>query len=136
MMIKLSEVWFNNPSAGDFCMKGVYLAFFKLEEQKRIEVGALGEISFAPGIYIYSGSAMNNVEKRLERHFSSTENKHWHIDYLSEDAEPLDYFILPEKSDYECVLASLVSEIGGPVESFGSSDCSCRSHLFRISRES
>lgn len=113
-------------------VKAVYAAFFRLEEKKSIEVGALGEIDFSPGIYVYVGSAMTNVEKRLERHFGSTGNKHWHIDYFSEKTEPLDYFILPESSEFECVLSGIAAELGDPVENFGSSDCNCTSHLYRI----
>jgi Uri superfamily endonuclease len=113
-------------------VKAVYCAFFKIEQKMDIEIGALGEKQFEPGIYIYVGSAMTNVEKRLERHFSKTENKHWHIDYFSAEAEPLDYFILPENSEYECVLAEKLEGFCEPVQKFGSSDCSCNSHLFRF----
>lgn len=113
-------------------VKAVYAAFFQIQEKKSIEVGALGEIDFSPGIYVYLGSAMTNVEKRLERHFRETENKHWHVDYFSEEAEPLDYFILPEESEFECVLSEIAAEFGDPVENFGSSDCNCGSHLYRI----
>ncbi|WEL19986.1 GIY-YIG nuclease family protein [Candidatus Nanohalococcus occultus] len=113
-------------------MKAVYAAFFRLEKSREIEVGALGKIQFPEGIYVYVGSAMNSVEKRLERHFSRTENKHWHIDYFSAVAQPIDYFILPENSSYECVLSETANAIGEPVDSFGSSDCECKTHLYRI----
>lgn len=113
-------------------MKAVYLAFFKLAERKTMEIGSLGDIEFSTGTYVYVGSAMSSFEKRLERHFSSVENLHWHIDYFSENAEPVDYLIIPEDSSYECRLADIVSSSGDPVEGFGCSDCSCNSHLFRI----
>lgn len=113
-------------------MEAVYLAFFRLDSREEIETGALGKIEFSPGIYIYTGSAMKSVEKRLERHFSQQENKHWHIDYFSRKAEPLDYFILPESSEFECFLASILSELGEGIEGFGCSDCDCSSHLFRF----
>lgn len=113
-------------------MKGVYLAFFRLRESETIEIGALGEIEFEPGMYIYAGSAQNSVESRLERHFSSPENSFWHIDYFSEEAEAVDYFVLPEGPEYECVMASVLAEVGEPVQDFGCSDCDCDSHLFRI----
>lgn len=113
-------------------MRAVYAAIFRLEEKSTVEVGALGEIEFEKGFYVYVGSAMNGVEKRLERHFSSTENKHWHIDYFSSAAEPVDYFVLPESSRFECLLSEAVSKFGKPVESFGSSDCDCGSHLYRV----
>lgn len=116
-------------------MKGVYLVIFHLSEPENIEVGALGELHFKPGYYIYTGSGRNSVEPRVERHLNSTGNKHWHIDYFSEEAEAVDYLILPEKSAYECVMASVLDEIGDPVINFGCSDCECSSHLFRLRPE-
>lgn len=113
-------------------VKAVYCAFFKIEKSKTIEVGALGEKRFEPGTYIYVGSAMTNVEKRLQRHFSQTKNKYWHIDYFSAAAKPLEFFILPESSEYECVLANILGKFCDPMEDFGSSDCDCNSHLFRF----
>lgn len=113
-------------------MKAVYLLFLKLQEQRRIKVGALGEIDFRPGTYVYVGSAMNSVEKRLERHFSEVENLHWHIDHLTAEAEPFDYFILPESSEYEEWLAEKLEKYCESVKDFGSSDSSQKSHLFRV----
>lgn len=113
-------------------MKGVYAAFFRLEEEKCIEIGALGGVEFEPGVYVYVGSAMNGVESRLQRHFSGVENSHWHIDYFSREAEPVDYLVLPEGSSMECVLADAASRIGKPVRGFGCSDCGCSSHLYRL----
>lgn len=113
-------------------MEAVYLMFLRLPERNTLEVGALGDLEFEPGTYIYVGSAMNSVEKRLERHFSQTGNKHWHIDYFSGEAEPFDYFILPEDSRYEEWLAEKLEGFCEPVSGFGSSDSSRNSHLFRV----
>lgn len=113
-------------------MKGVYLLFLKLKETKEIEIGALGRIKFEAGTYVYVGSAMKSVEKRLERHFSEVENLHWHIDYLTAEAATFDYFVLPETSEYEEWLAEKLNKYCEPVNDFGSSDSSQNSHLFRI----
>jgi Uri superfamily endonuclease len=113
-------------------VKGVYATVFKLREPKSIEIGALGELRFETGKYVYVGSAMNNVEKRIERHFSTDKKKHWHIDYFSVEAERAGYMIYSRDSEFECVLAGMMAEIGEPVDGFGSSDCSCNSHLFRL----
>lgn len=113
-------------------MKAVYAVFLRLEEEKEISIGALGRRDFAPGLYVYVGSAMNSVEKRVERHLSETEDHHWHIDYFSSEAEPFDHLVIPEGSDLECVLADIVGELGEPMEGIGSSDCGCGAHLFRI----
>lgn len=113
-------------------MKGVYMVFIRVENRQELEIGALGRKSFDPGIYVYVGSAMNSVEKRLERHFSEVENTHWHIDYLTEEAEPFDYLIIPETSEYEEWMAGKLSEFCEPVPGFGSSDSKKESHLFRV----
>lgn len=116
-------------------MKAVYLLFLGLDAPGKIKIGALGEKSFEEGIYVYVGSAMNGVEKRLERHFGDDKKLHWHIDYFSREAKPFDYFILPESSEYECVMSGILEKFCEPVESFGSSDCGCESHLYRISED-
>lgn len=113
-------------------MRAVYAVFFRLEGKKNIEIGALGDFAFEPGLYVYLGSAMNGVESRLKRHFSEDKKLHWHIDYFSQVAEPIDYFVLPESSDVECVLADTVASIGTAVPGFGSSDCGCKSHFFKL----
>ncbi|MFB6145765.1 MAG: DUF123 domain-containing protein [Candidatus Nanohaloarchaea archaeon] len=113
-------------------MKGVYLLFLQLEDDTEVGVGALGELELPAGTYIYVGSAMNGVEKRLERHYGSDKKLHWHIDYLTEKAEVFDHFILPDNSEYECIMSQILSRFSEPVECFGSSDCDCSSHLYRM----
>lgn len=113
-------------------MKAIYLLFLQLEESKTIEIGTLGKIEFEPGTYVYVGSAMNSVEKRLERHFSETKNKHWHIDYFTDETKPFDYLIIPETSEYEEFFAERLEEHCEPVPEFGSSDSSQDSHLFKV----
>lgn len=117
-------------------MKAVYLLFTRAEEQKTVEIGAKGSIEFRKGIYVYVGSAMNSVESRLQRHFSTDKRKHWHIDYLTSEIPAFDYFILPETSEYECTMAEILSKEFDSVDGFGSSDCNCRSHLFHIPNNS
>ncbi|MFB6190033.1 MAG: DUF123 domain-containing protein [Candidatus Nanohaloarchaea archaeon] len=113
-------------------VKAVYAILLKLEERREIEVGALGETSFPAGMYVYVGSAMKSVEKRVERHFSQVENLHWHIDYFSAEADAADFLVVPEESEFECVLADAVSQLGEAVPGFGSSDCDCPAHLFHV----
>ena len=45
-------------------MKGIYCLVINIHEKMKIEVGALGEIDFEKGTYIYVGSAQNNLKKR------------------------------------------------------------------------
>lgn len=113
-------------------MKGVYTLFLDLEEDKEIEVGALGEIRFEKGVYVYTGSAMNSLESRVARHFSSDKKNHWHIDYLTREAEVFGFSALAADSEWECILAETAAKSCEPVSGFGCSDCGCGSHLFRI----
>lgn len=108
------------------------MVFLSLEDAESMRIGALGEIAFESGLYIYVGSARNSVEKRVGRHFSSPEKSFWHIDYFSEKAEAADYFVLPEKSSYECFMADRLGSWCEKVDGFGSSDCDCDTHLFRV----
>jgi len=74
------------------------------------------------------------LEKRIERHLRKTKQKFWHIDYLLDDAnvEVLKVFHKKAGRLEECKIAKNISEIGVPVKGFGSSDCKCESHLFKL----
>ncbi len=109
-------------------MASTYIAVFRLGREKRIGVGALGEIDFKPGLYAYVGSAKKGMAKRLERHASRDKKLHWHVDYLSMEAEFVKALL---SSLGECETARNVGGMGGvPIPNFGCSDCSCPSHLF------
>jgi Uri superfamily endonuclease len=114
---------------------GVYLLKIKLEQEKEIKVGALGEITFAPGYYFYAGTAQRNLEARIKRHYSSQKKFHWHIDYLLAEAELLRDFVFELPGQGECFLAETLINQGGktPAAGFGASDCSCESHLIYFS---
>ncbi|MCX7965930.1 MAG: DNA/RNA nuclease SfsA, partial [Syntrophorhabdaceae bacterium] len=47
---------------------GSYLLVLKNNDDKKIKIGKLGEIFFKKGFYIYVGSAMKNLQARLNRH--------------------------------------------------------------------
>lgn len=116
-------------------MKGVYAVFFNVETNRKVEIGALGEKEFEKGLYVYIGSAMNSMESRVSRHFSRQKKLHWHIDYFSMDAEPVAWSGFLVESDWECILAETATGKAEPVDGFGSSDCDCNSHLFRVSEK-
>jgi Uri superfamily endonuclease len=111
--------------------KGSYALLVRLEEDTKIELGT-GTKLLEKGFYIYFGSAFGTGGlRRIQRHREVAEGerdvKYWHIDYLTclEYSELLEAVKFPEK-DIECELAKEAEET---VESFGSTDCSCRSHL-------
>ncbi len=113
-------------------MRGCYILLIKLEEPKTIKVGSLGEIEFKAGFYAYIGSGMNNVMKRVERHFKKDKKLRWHIDYLTVQADELHALIIPTDVKIECEIAKVFSANFDCIEGFGCSDCKCRSHLFYL----
>lgn len=111
---------------------GIYILKIKLTKSQLIKVGALGENNFKKGFYYYIGSAQRNLQSRIDRHLRSEKKFHWHIDYLLNKAEVLDYFTLKGPKNYECKLFNHLKQkdkFEVILEGFGSSDCSCLSHL-------
>ncbi len=113
--------------------RGAYLAVMRLETESRLRIGALGERTFAPGYYVYVGSAMQNLSARLSRHARRRKQHHWHVDYLRQHAS--EFVPLPIRSSQrqECDIARAMTARfpTGPI-GFGCSDCTCATHLFRL----
>ncbi len=116
--------------------RGCYILVLKLKKNIRIEIGKLGKINFRKGYYIYAGSAMRNLSKRIERHRRLRKNYFWHIDYLREKAEFCSALPIRSQDDLECRLAGDLSRISDwQVQGFGCSDCSCKAHLFGMEKD-
>ena len=116
--------------------RGSYLILYHLPRKKLIEIGGLGKVNFKQGYYLYVGSAMKSLTKRVERHRRVRKKPHWHVDYFSGLADF--HIALPVRSadDLECRLASAISSLSEwSVPGFGCSDCSCPSHLFGFSTD-
>lgn len=111
--------------------RGSYLLLLKLEQAKEIAVGRLGRRKFPRGYYIYVGSAMRHLTARMARHGRTHKRLHWHIDYLTQEAEGLVSLPVRSSQRLECEMAQALSLIleQGPA-GFGSSDCPCLTHLF------
>ncbi|MEW6187960.1 MAG: DNA/RNA nuclease SfsA [Thermodesulfobacteriota bacterium] len=111
--------------------RGSYLLLLRLEKRKSITIGKMGEVLFQPGYYLYVGSAMKNLTARLERHRRLRKTHHWHIDYLRQEAAWVAALPVRSSAALECTMAAAMEKIAdGSVPGFGSSDCSCPSHLF------
>jgi len=116
--------------------RGSYLILYSLPRKRLIEIGGLGRVSFHQGYYIYVGSAMKNLSKRVERHRRSRKKLHWHVDYFSGLADFRTALPVRSEDDLECELASAMGSISEwSVPGFGCSDCSCSSHLFGFSSD-
>lgn len=111
---------------------GIYMLKILLSEPTKIKVGALGEHCFNKGYYFYIGSAQKNLQKRVARHLKNKKRFHWHIDYLLDQAEVIEYFTFKGSKSLECKLFKFLKDIEKfsiPMSDFGSSDCKCTSHL-------
>jgi sugar fermentation stimulation protein A len=110
---------------------GSYLLVLRLNGGHRIPVGSLGDTFFREGYYVYVGSAMTNLNKRIERHLRIRKLHHWHIDELRAICDVRAALAIRSSERLECVLAEAVSSMAGwQVNGFGSSDCSCPTHIF------
>ena len=115
---------------------GSYILILRLPVKKEIEVGKLGKIQFKKGFYLYAGSARKNLTQRLERHRRERKKLFWHIDYLRAHAEVHQALPIRASDSLECELAGALKKISGwEVPNFGSSDCSCNSHLLGMSED-
>jgi len=123
-------------------MKGTYILVIYIPVTTKIRIGALGNILFNKGYYLYVGSAMGsksstNLKNRINRHLSLSISKklHWHIDYLLSHEKSIitNIYLIPSIYRLECIIAKeLVDLAKSFVNRFGSSDCYCHSHLFHF----
>jgi sugar fermentation stimulation protein A len=110
---------------------GSYVVVLQLSRTRVLPIGRLGKVRFPKGFYLYVGSAMANLSKRLERHRRLHRRVHWHIDRLRPHARFIDNFPIRSSDRLECELARAVEEIAcWSILGFGCSDCRCKSHLF------
>lgn len=111
---------------------GTYILFIQLSKDITLKIGRLGNLAFKKGIYAYIGSAKKWLLWRLSRHVKKKKRLFWHIDYLLFSKYATISKILITVSNMECNLARVFKANAEPVKDFGSSDCKCPSHLFRI----
>ena len=116
---------------------GCYSLVIALARRKTIRVGRLGVAAFPKGTYVYTGSAMNGLGARLERHLSRKKKLHWHIDYLlnQRDARIKKIILYCPAPNQECRQNQRIAGLSGAtviLRNFGASDCQagCGSHLF------
>ena len=115
--------------------RGVYVLV--LEAHGTVRVGRLGRQRF-DGVYLYVGSALGpGGLKRVERHravaLGRNKTRRWHIDYLLALGSLRGVFVIETSQKIECAVAQRLSRIAQPVvKGFGSSDCQCCTHLFRL----
>lgn len=111
--------------------KGTYCLIINKKKNSKIKIGAIGQIDFKKGYYIYIGSAMNALIPRIKRHLFNDKKLHWHVDYLLKDKNTTieEVFFNISERKIECKLAHSISKKGLDIDKFGCSDCDCNSHL-------
>ncbi len=110
---------------------GSYLLVIELHQSVSLSPGSLPHSRFARGFYVYVGSAMNNLQSRINRHLRRQKTQHWHIDYLTPLASKIRAIPFRSARRLECALARKLESLSEhSCRGFGSSDCRCDSHLF------
>jgi len=126
----------NRSTAGR--VPGLYNLVLYLERPCVIQVGKLGRFHFQRGYYIYTGSARGGLDQRLRHYSKDPSSPRWHIDYLRKHARLIKALCYANAEIDECALNDAILALRGatvPVKGFGSSDCSCISHLAFFSAE-
>ena len=116
--------------------RGSYILVLHLSAKQKLPIGKLGTLTFPKGFYLYVGSAMGSLTARLQRHMRKEKKDHWHIDSLRAVSESC--YALPIRSSerLECELAEALGKVAHwRVPGFGSTDCSCETHLFGMDRD-
>ncbi len=143
--IRVSGIWFlSNDRGSDIILipcngmqPHLYVLLVDLGQSTQAKVGALGDFIFAPGTYLYVGSARRNAKQRVQRHFAKTKKIRWHIDYLTSTAavRSMGALTVRHPTLTECELNGVIGALRGvtaPIPHFGASDCraGCPAHLW------
>ena len=118
--------------------RGTYIVVLKSGQPNTVKIGRLGLFEIRKGYYVYIGSAMGpgGVLARLKHHSKISQRPHWHLDYLRAETEFYQAYALGSPERKECEWANLIAkseDATEPMKGFGSSDCTCRTHLFYFS---
>ena len=116
--------------------QGSYLLVLELKRNRNIHVGKLGGVYFRKGFYVYVGSAMAHLSKRIERHRHLRKRHHWHIDELRAVSHFHSALAILSSTRLECEIAKALLKISEwAIPGFGCSDCSCDTHLFAFEKD-
>lgn len=111
--------------------RGSYILIITIPNDLQLQVGKLGTVFFQKGYYLYVGSAKTHLTRRMERHLRKRKNFFWHIDYLRDRAHQCMALPIRSSVPLEHEIAESISDVADwEIRNFGSSDCSCHTHLF------
>ena len=113
---------------------GTYLLLLACDRVAEMTIGKLGLMTTVPGYYLYVGSAFGpgGIRARVKHHAITAARPHWHIDYLRTQADLVEaWCVFGARTEHEWAHALMrVEESVICLQGFGSSDCSCATHLF------
>jgi len=117
--------------------RGAYLVVLRLDRPTTIATGALGDVTYRRGYYLYIGSAQRNLTARLNRHRRpGRRRKHWHIDYLRETCTVVDSYTIREPWRRETEIVRRLRPLADEgIPRFGSSDSPEPSHLLYFTED-
>jgi Uri superfamily endonuclease len=116
-------------------VKGSYILLIWVENTGHIRFGRRRSSIFREGLYAYVGSGLNNLTKRVHRHFTHRKRLWWHIDYLTRRSTVIGAFTLEYPHPLEERIAAKLSSYYQFIDGFGSSDRRSRSHLFYLNSD-
>ncbi len=121
-----------NTAERNLSKRGSYVLILKNGSNINFNIGKLKYVNFQPGYYVYVGSAMNNLDKRVARHRKKSKKLHWHIDYITPyHMDITKVFKIRRIDPIENKLAEELSKISdNSVPGFGATDSRLNSHLF------
>lgn len=113
---------------------GTYALVLYLPSEITLMVGRLGSFNFAPGYYVYVGSARGpgGLAARIARHAREKSVIRWHIDHLRPYTQWCAVWWAESSQRLDCEWAQALGALHGvtvPIPGFGASDCRCISHL-------
>ena len=117
---------------------GTYQLRVKVQRTITVRIGALGNLSFPRGIYVYTGRAKRALQARIKRHRVLQKKPFWHIDYLlnHQNVRLTEIRVVSNDPAKECLQNRRLEKLpdSQPVPRFGSSDCTstCQGHLVRV----
>jgi len=114
---------------------GTYALVMSSSRRRIVQAGRIGKLPVRPGVFIYVGSAFGpgGLVARISRHRQRKKRLRWHVDYLRAVTRLEGVWYSFGRSRRECQWAEVLREMPlatVPLTGFGSSDCTCPSHLY------
>jgi Uri superfamily endonuclease len=121
---------------------GTYVLVLALARTRTVTIGRMGRFELATGCYAYVGSAFGSggLRARIRHHLEPAPSPHWHIDYLTAVAEPVEvwYSVHPRKLEREWAeLLGRLKPLRPAIARFGASEYrrARTTHLYHARRK-